>query len=170
MTILVAPTPKPLLLGMNNPLSDDPDFDLYPYPEGSAGYRLWKLMPEGTTRKQYLDAFERRNLVRSREWSPTKARAAAEALLPELDGRIVVVLGTEVRSALGLPKVRPLEMMQTTVPVTRRRVGRYVTFEWVALPHPSGRNHWYNSRANVDAARGVLQSLVLAAGVDAVLA
>ncbi len=64
------------MIGMNTPLSDDPGFDLYPYPEGSAGGHFWKLLPEGTPRAQYLAAFERRNLLRAREWNARGAVCA----------------------------------------------------------------------------------------------
>ena len=139
---------KSLLLGMNNPLSDDPEFDLYPYPEGSAGWRLWKMLPEGTTRRQYLDMFDRRNLLRAREWDQRAARAAAQELLPELGGRAVIVLGTQVRAALGLPKAEPLTWYEMRIPP----VGQKATgFFYAALPHPSGRNMWYNKMANREA-------------------
>lgn len=146
---------RPLLLGMNNPLSDDPEFDLYPYPAGSAGYRLWRLLPEGTSRAQYLAAFDRRNLLRAREWSAAEARRAAQALLPDLVGRLVVVLGTEVRSALGLPKVEPLSINESWLP------GSPAQLRWVALPHPSGRNLWYNNEANRLRASDLLERIML---------
>ncbi|MDO8616898.1 MAG: hypothetical protein Q7T33_14380 [Dehalococcoidia bacterium] len=141
---------------MNNPLSDDPEYDLYPYPAGCTGWRLWKMLPEGTSRQQYLEAFDRRNLLRAREWDLKKAREAAEALLPELDGRLVVVLGTGVRAALGLPGSEPLEMLKTFASVGRRKV----TFDWIPFPHPSGRNHWFNRPANRARAAEVLRRLM----------
>ena len=143
---------KPLLLGMNNPLSDDPEFDLYPYPEGSAGWRLWKMLPEGTTRRQYFDAFDRRNLLRARAWDVRAAREAAQALLPELDGRLVVVLGSDVRAALSLPRAEPLSWNETAVSAGVLR--------WVAFPHPSGRNHWFNQLKNMRAATRLLAELM----------
>ena len=151
---------KSLLLGMNNPLSDDPEFDLYPYPEGSAGWCLWKMLPEGTTRRQYLDMFDRRNLLRAREWDQRAARAAAQELLPELGGRRVVVLGSQVRAALGLPKAEPLVWYKMLTP----RVGqKAAAFSYAALPHPSGRNMWYNAPTNREA---VGKFLVEAAGMS----
>lgn len=138
---------KPLILGMNNPLSDDPEFDLYPYPEGSAGHRLWKLLPEGTTRNQYMAAFDRRNLLHARKWDAREARHAAQDLLPELVGRLVVLLGTEVRSALGLPAVVPLSMHESLLRPDASP-GTQIMLRWVALPHPSGRNLWYNNEDN----------------------
>ena len=142
---------RPVLLGMNNPLSDDPAFDLYPYPEGSAGWRLWKMLPEGTSRTDYLRSFERRNLLHSREWSVTSARRAAVEVLPSLVGRRVVILGTEVRAALGLPKVAPL----STGVLDWGEASVY----WMALPHPSGRNIWYNEPGNRERVGQVLNQL-----------
>ena len=148
---------KPLLLGMNNPLSDDPEFDLYPYPEGSAGYRLWKLLPEGTARAQYLAAFDRRNLLRARQWSAAEARVAAQALLPELAGRLVVVLGSDVRAALGLSKVAPLSLNESWL---HPSPDFSMMLRWVALPHPSGRNLWYNNKANRLRASDLLERIM----------
>jgi len=142
---------RPLLLGMNNSLSDDPEFDLFPYPEGSAGWRLWKLLPEGTPRRAYLESFERLNLLRAREWDMRAARAAASTVRPMLAGRRVVLLGTEVRAALGFPITPPMIWHNCD------------DFDWAALPHPSGRNLWYNSSANRAAASAFLRDLMGAA-------
>jgi len=152
---------KPLLLGMNNPLSDDPHFDLYPYPRGCAGYRLWQMLPEGTTRSQYLDAFERRNLLRAREWSSRMAREAADGILPQLVGRLVVVLGRDVRSALGLSPAEPLSINEEHV------IGGGPGFDlrWLAFPHPSGRNRWFNDPENYLEACRVLTKVFLGAYV-----
>jgi hypothetical protein len=150
---------KPLLLGMNNPLSDDPEYDLYPYPEGSTGWRLWKMLPEGTTRRQYLDAFDRANLLHARGWDARAARAAARLLMPSLAGRFVVVLGTEVRAALGLPLAEPLSICRT---VGMGIMGAIeYDLEWLAFPHPSGRNRWFNQAENRAAAVRVLTDLAL---------
>lgn len=143
---------KPLLLGMNNPLSDDPEYDLYPYPENSAGWRLWKMLPGEVSRREYLAMFDRRNLLRQKVWDQQAAREAAQELLPELSGRFVVVLGTQVRAALGLPAVRPLEQMARTEQGT-------VLFSWIAVPHPSGRNRWYNEPGNKEQVGAMLLEL-----------
>lgn len=148
-----------LLLGMNNPLSDEPRFDLFPYPEGSAGYRLWKMLPDGTRRRDYLAAFERRNLLRAREWDGSAAREAARALLPELAGRVVVVLGTQVRTALDLRPAEPLSFHEEVLGCGRLR--------WVAFPHPSGRNRWFNQPENRARARELLALLYRASAADA---
>lgn len=149
---------KLLLLGMNNPLSDDPEFDLFPYPEGSAGWRLWKMLPGSVTRREYLKMFDRMNLLRSREWSQVDARAAAAAIVPKLRGRLVVVLGTQVRAALGLPLVRPLERTRTVLPTTPSGDAQ-VALDWLAIPHPSGRNRWYNEPGNRERTGAMLLEL-----------
>lgn len=125
---------RPVLLGMNNPLSSDPEHALYPHPPGCTGWRLWDMLQErvpGVTRGQYLRAFDRRNLVDGRSWSREQARTRAESLVLEMRGREVVVLGEDPRSALGLPKllIEPQELWGAT---------------WRQIPHPSGRNLWYN--------------------------
>lgn len=164
---------KVLLLGMNNPLSNDPDFDLYPYPEGSTGYRLWKMLPEGTSRQDYLKVFDRRNLLRAREWDPTAAHKAAIDLWPELDGRVVVVLGTQVRNALGLQAAEPLLARRSSIflPAGLRDPSselKAYNLRWVAFPHPSGRNRWFNDPANRYAACRLFHLLFTASAVGAV--
>ncbi len=146
---------RPLLLGMNNPLSDDPKYDLYPYPEGSTGWRLWKMLPDGTSRVRYLAAFERLNLLRARAWSAAAAHAAGQEVLPRLAGRLVIVLGSEVRAALGLPRAEPLVRQKTAIAGSR-----FFTLEWIPMPHPSGRNCWFNEPANYEGARRVLAELM----------
>lgn len=141
------PMHKIMLLGMNNPLSDDPAFDLYPYPEGSTGYRLWKMLPEGTTRAQYIAAFDRMNLLRARRWDAAAAREAGEVLLPSLAGRVVVVFGTEVRKALGFRQAEPLSFHEDD------------QLRWVAFPHPSGLNRWFNDPDNYARACSLFEQL-----------
>lgn len=127
---------KPVLIAMNNPHSDDPRHALYPAPQGTAGYRLWQMLAEvrpGVTRVSYRDAFDRRNLVLDRVWDSASARGAA-ALLDFPPGTVVVVLGDEVRRALGLRPclIHPTADLGLEGVYTRQ------------LPHPSGRCRWYN--------------------------
>lgn len=141
---------RPVLLGMNNPLSQRPEHALFPRPSGCTGNRLLRLLqrrvPEATER-DYLRAFDRRNLLVG-AWSNARAREAARDLSVPLAGRTVVVLGGAVRRALGLPEqlVHPVEMDGVT---------------WRQLPHPSGLNHWYNSEECKDVAALLLEELYL---------
>lgn len=124
---------KTVLLGMNNPLSTQTRYALYPHPPNCAGWRLWKMLSErcGASQEDYYDGFERRNLINSLDWRRSEARPAAEKLVGKLEGRTVILLGAAVRDAFRLPPV-----------LVKPVVDRGVTFR--QLPHPSGRCRWYN--------------------------
>lgn len=128
---------KPVILGMNNPLSDDPRHALYPAPVNCTGWRLWRMLNArtGANRSQYLEAFDRLNILHARSWNTSQAREAAEAIIILLQGRTVVVLGAQPVAALRLPVllVKPQEVHGVT---------------WRQVPHPSGRNPWYNVPEN----------------------
>lgn len=128
---------KPILWGMNNPLSSSEGHQLYPAPEGCTGHRLYKMLHERlphVNRRNYLDTFDRRNLVTGRQWSSTLGHAEAERAFAALwgSGRTIVLLGEDVRRCFGHPRllVEPQEIGGCT---------------WRQIPHPSGRNIWYNS-------------------------
>lgn len=119
---------------MNNPVSPLPEHALYPHPPGCTGWRLWDMLQErlpGVTKGQYLRAFDRRNLIDGKEWDAGVAQTRVAQIIGELRGREIVVLGAAPRRALGLPEllIHPLQWQGST---------------WRQLPHPSGRNHWYN--------------------------
>lgn len=86
---------RPVIVGMNNPLSVEPQYVLYPAPEGCAGWRLWRMLNEacGASRRQY--GFERVNLLTG-AWSIPRARSAAPDLRCHVAGRSVVLLGEDV--------------------------------------------------------------------------
>jgi len=137
-----------VLVGMNNPVSSDPAHALYPHPPGCTGHRLFSMLcavRPATTRRDYL-ALRRVNVLGQKRWSAGEARAAAYALRNSLlteahsepEGSLtVVVFGQDAWRALLLPEHVPL--------VLPYREGRVV---WRRVPHPSGRNHWYNEPGN----------------------
>ena len=135
-----------VLLGMNNPLSSEPRYALAPFPERSTGWRVLQLLREGLsseppTRSQYMAAFDRRNVLHSRAWSAREARAVGAALLPQLAGRRVVVLGVQTLAALGLP--RPTwGAWAHHGPSLLDRDGAMTAY--CVLPHPSGLCREYN--------------------------
>jgi hypothetical protein len=92
--------------------------------------------------------FERMNLVRGLEFDKHEARRRAAAIRHELHGtgRIVVLLGQDVRRAFGHPEclIHPQEIDGCV---------------WRQLPHPSGRNTWYNSEENRKLAELLMQEL-----------
>lgn len=127
---------RPIILGMNNPRSSDPLLVLSPTGDpGSAGNRLWNL--SGMTETEYRLAFERRNLVRGPEWTSAVARAAAKKFSCA-GGSSVLVLGSATWAAFPfLPRD----------PMLLRRYDHNQT-RFYAVPHPSGRNLWYNDKKN----------------------
>lgn len=141
---------RPLLVGMNNPLSTMPGHELFPLPEGCTGNRLWKMLHSrtGANELQYLEAFERRNLVQGTDYVGTRAKARAHEISLELEGtgRTVVLLGQDVRKAFGHPRllVHPQVIGGCT---------------WRQIPHPSGRNLWYNVPDNVRVVELLLEEL-----------
>lgn len=141
---------RPLLIGMNNPLSTQPGHELYPAPEGCTGHRLWKILyaRTGAFRQQYLDTFERKNLVRGVIFDRKAAKMKARAMSAELQDshRVVVLLGNDVRTAFGHPRL-----------LIHPQVIGGCTFR--QLPHPSGRNLWYNDPDNLKLAELLLEEL-----------
>lgn len=141
---------RSVLLGMNNPLSRRPEHALFPYPPGCTGHRIFEMLSTKIPdiyRKDYLDGFERVNMLTG-SWSMRRARERAPELVERFRGRTVVVLGQAPRLALGLPE-------QLVHPLDRDGVS------WRQLPHPSGRNRWYNDPKNREIAASLLAELFL---------
>lgn len=143
---------KPVLIGMNNPLwAGREGYELFPAPEGCTGHRLWSMLHErtGAFRKDYIDTFDRRNLVRGNVgYDHDLAAKSAEDMIKEFfgTGRVVVLLGEDVRRAFGMKKhlIHPIERDGCT---------------WRQIPHPSGRNLWYNNQENRNLVAVLLEEL-----------
>lgn len=134
---------RPLLLGMNNPHHDDPRYDLYPSPKGCTGWRIWKMLSDrtGATKHDYVQQFSRRNLVRGRKWRRDRVEAAAlQVTFFAKPGTTVVLLGDEVRRAMNLVLGGRVDKILIHPQVVDGVVYRCV-------PHPSGRNRFYNDPA-----------------------
>lgn len=126
---------RPVLLGMNNPVSSNPDHALYPHPPGCAGYNLQQM--SGLSRSEYLRLFDRQNLISGRAWNEAEARAARPELRERLAGRTVVLLGSPVNSAMRAGTDHEL------APIFVWRPDGHGG--WMAkVPHPSGLNRQYN--------------------------
>lgn len=138
---------RPLLVGMNNPLSRVDDHALYPWPEGCTGHRLWQMLLPMTD-DEYLEKYERCNLVEGRAWSTAAAKAAAPAMRERMRLRRTIILGREVRDIMGW---REAVVAGAWLALPESRTGS-VMF----LPHPSGRNLWYNDPKNRLTARRIL--------------
>lgn len=128
------------LVGENNPYSADPRHALYPYPPGCAGARLCAIL--GMSRRDYLAAFERRNLLAQAKWSVPAARTAANALVDELrDGDRLVLLGAKVAAAFGFRFELVVEH--------RVALPGSVNYRALVLPHPSGLSRAWNEPGTV---------------------
>lgn len=143
---------KPVLIGMNNPLwRGAAGYELYPAPEGCTGHRLWRMLNErtGAFRRDYLDTFDRRNLVTGNVgYDYDIAKSTADNIFREFwgSGRVVVLLGEDVRRAFGHPRL----LLHPQV------IGGCT---WRQVPHPSGRNLWYNSQENRNLVAVLLEEL-----------
>jgi hypothetical protein len=131
---------RPVLIGMNNPVSSNPAHALYPHPVGCTGHRLFEMLQSRIPtckRHEYLSAFDRRNVVPHRVWDKQTAVEGAHKLEQEFwgSGRTIVLLGADTVAAFGIPRllVHPQIIGGST---------------WRQIPHPSGRNLWYNDEQN----------------------
>lgn len=144
--------PRPLLVGETNPHSPHPDDALYPYPPGSAGGRLCRLLRLPAS--QYVETFDRVNLIGFRQpWTKARARFAAPVILDRFPATTVVfMLGAKVAEAFSMQHVR----LWGSFDVERDRV----TTTFVRLPHPSGRcREWNDPRSEQRLRRTVRRHL-----------
>lgn len=131
-----------LLIGQAPGPRTDPDLPLYPLPATATGGRLIRLMGVGL--REYLRGTERVNLLqqfpgkhrRDDRFPMRPARAAAQELLPRMAGRVVVLVGRNVANAFSLP-IEFLVWWPALLGAERL----------ACIPHPSGRNRWYNDPA-----------------------
>lgn len=82
-----------------------------------------------------------------------RGRGRADAMASRLDGKTAILLGRKVATAFGVGDLPPLSF----VPV---RYGSGEGF-WLALvPHPSGRNRWYNDSERRSRAEAFVRELL----------
>ena len=146
MTLAEKPA-RPLLVGEDNPYClRDPDMALYPYPDGSAGWRL-AVRIMGLPRAEYLRRFDRVNLCAGR-WSAGEARDRAKDLVSAGTPHrpAIVLLGGKVCRAFDV-EFAPFTLLSRTA------LARCA----VILPHPSGRSRAWNEPGAFERARAVLR-------------
>lgn len=155
---------RPILMGMNHPTSTKPGHELYPLPSGCTGNRLWQMLTERTqaSMRQYCDTFERRNLVRAHTFDKFVARARAFETIVELrnTGRTVVLLGNSVREAFDWA-FRNHERMHPGIPPLLVHPQEAGGCTWRQVPHPSGRNLFYNEEQNRKVVALLLEELYM---------
>lgn len=122
---------------------------LYPYPPGCSGHRLWRMT--GLLVSRYI-SIPRRNVIPrypgrqggGDAFPMREARRYAEQMLPMIEDHSVVFVGKGVAEAFG-------------------RKGEWCRwyegslYDWAILPHPSGRNRWYNDQKNRWTAESFMQ-------------
>lgn len=141
-----------LFVGLDNPQSSDPRYALFPRPANCAGANLLKMMRMADTEfteRQYIN-IPKTNLFPVGRWPTVGGKsswivAAARLLVEQLvgSGSHVVLFGSDVRDAVissALLTKPPKEMEWV------RNVENSRGFNLCWLPHPSGRNRWYNAR------------------------
>lgn len=142
---------KPLLIGQAPGPNTDPDLPLFPVPATSAGGRLCQMT--GLLRGEYLLQFDRINVLnffpgqvrRDDKFPMSPARFAASTMKPFLAGRVVVLVGRNVANAFGhTAEFHEWGDMQCRRDHHKNPGGCQIAI----IPHPSGRNHWYNDAAN----------------------
>lgn len=126
------PMPTGLLIGEQPGALSNHGLPLWPNPAYSAGGRLFVM--SGMPVAEYLTRLARVNLARQpvKKWDVTAAHYRAMDLAAKAPvGFRVVLCGARARDAFGMPKA-------WFEPVATSRA------EYVAIPHPSGRNREYD--------------------------
>lgn len=137
--------PMPLLVGEDNPRSQDPRLALYPYPTGGAGGRLAKIL--GLTPTKYMQTFDAVNLCNG-SWELDDACFMADMLEEEHGNDVLVLLGSKVCRAFHV-EFKPFTVVKSEYK------------KLVILPHPSGRCRIWNDRKS----RGLARKALREAGV-----
>lgn len=110
----------------------------------------------GIGRDGYFRLFDRVNLLykfhgrtgRDDRFPRGLARVAASSIRPLLAGRDVVLIGRNVAMAFGLEDMNWHEWVEVEVRKPLPKSQPVYTARMAVVPHPSGRNHWYNNGEN----------------------
>lgn len=137
---------KLLLVGLDNPQSTDPRYALFPAPEKCTGWRIWKFINEADPNftKAMYQRITKTNLFPVGP-APKKisfAHGYAGAVLRvqlASQARRVILLGNQVRDSVMAPDTQEMPDMMEFVGLPGSGMTVYA---WI--PHPSGRNHFYN--------------------------
>jgi uracil-DNA glycosylase len=135
------------------------DLPFYPYPPASAAGRLLDML--GWDRRQYLLTFARMNLLAEYpgpSFPVARARECVPHAVEVMHPRPMLLMGRGVAAAFSLPQLPPL--LTQTVTLRSGRDGPLVPCRVAMVPHPSGRNLWYNDPANRVAVRDFVNKLV----------
>lgn len=163
---------KPIIVGLHNPYSSLTEDALVPYPDTSAGGRLFAMLNKidvtclgargfraSAHKSVYVMSLDRRNLLDRLDVNLGMQRASAriaanEMLLTFPEGATVILLGKQVFTAFNACLGQKLQLM-----LIHPQVVDGITWRW--LPHPSGRSTAYN-----DPVTRTLAGLLLANVID----
>lgn len=125
---------RPVIVGLDNPHSDDPAKALGLDPVGGSGYRLWLMLKEAANRhsfdlsgQDYLDTFTRVNLFNRED------KFDRLEVLTNLKNKRAILCGTRVPRLLGL-RYRGFDLVPRGSDC----------FIYTIIPHPSGLCREYN--------------------------
>ena len=137
-----------LLVGEMPHETSDPTLPLFPVPEHRTGGRLAKMM--GLRRSEYLIRTRRINLINEPKWSTKTAREHAKLIKMIIpDYACAVFLGKRVINAFGCGDLEIAALLKA-------RFARGEPGVVLCLPHPSGKNLWYNDERNAEKAEAAL--------------
>lgn len=144
-----------VLVGLDNPYSRNPRAALMPIPANCAGHRTWSMIRDvvpGYTKLEYIRDFRRVNLYPTTRAKNGKGATSLDRMMADWvfllarEGRHVHVVLFGQRVRLAFAKYIPAGLDEQDVISQRVRVDHAIT-TMHAVPHPSGRNHWYNDDA-----------------------
>lgn len=160
-------TPLVAFVGEDNPYGANPEFALYPRPDGCSGHRLCDRIL-GLSERVYLMPHIRRMNLCGDSWSTQDARDAASELIVEPPAPVIVLLGAKVRAAVEWylsgaigGKVKLPAFAEHVVRGGGLGIALPVELvTLIALPHPSGRNLIWNEPGRIEEARALLRAHV----------
>lgn len=138
---------------------------------GRVGRRMAALA--GCTLERFLEATQRWNLIEhfpgrlagGDAFPILEARRGARMILWRLHGRVVVMVGIGVARCFGVRgEPATWRLRQIGFPDPLAADPRFVVEATVAvLPHPSGRDRWYNDPGNRERAARLLSDVIAGA-------
>lgn len=95
-------------------------------------------------RRQYMEGYERHNVLYGKVWNTALAKQGAALLAPRLADRIVVICGVQTLGALQLPRPSDWCTWVESEPHATLFTADDLSFRYALIPHPSGRCREYN--------------------------
>jgi len=137
------------ILGLNQPQTGHPPLDTRPV--GSAGHRLWRMVSDVSdmTEEDWLEQTQRVNIL-SGEALPKDYRSASRNRGDYIGGMI------QRRTVLLLGEVVANAMRHDEPPFVWAR-----DRDWITIPHPSGKNLFYNNPVHRAAAGLLIRDIVI---------